>query len=204
MRNEKREGEKNRRRSEAQREHEEAPEERQRSARGAPEERQEESRPRVECEHEDERMKRERYEEERLREEREEECGVQEAQEWSEEGENDELKFDQESAYVNRVVKVETQATSRANETERYMVWWRNSWWIRIRDRPTLRTAKGRRRTWRAASRAVDETDGEKWKEREMRKCNESTLHVVLHLPNMANVAAPAAATAATAAAQYM
>ena len=33
-----------------------------------------------------------------------------------------------------------------------------------------------------------------------MKKYNESTLHVVLHLPNMATVAAPAAAVAA----QYM
>ena len=101
-------------------------------------------------------------------EKRKEECRKHE---WSEEVENNELMFDQESSFVNRVEEFETQATRRANETvhapERYIVWWRKSWWIRISDRPALQTAKGRQRTWRAATRALEETDAEKWKERE-------------------------------------
>ena len=58
-------------------------------------------------------MKRGNNEEERLREERERERGVLEAQEWSEEGENDEWKFDQESTPVTRVEVFVTQATRR-------------------------------------------------------------------------------------------
>ena len=79
---------------------------------------------------EEERMKRGKYEEERLREERERERRVLEAQEWSEEGDNDEWKFDQESTLVNMVEEFESQATRRTNETthapERSLVWWRN------------------------------------------------------------------------------
>ena len=48
---------------------------------------------------------------------------------------------------------------------------------IRVEDGPTLRTVKDRRRTWFAATRAVEETEGEKWRETEseIRKCSEST-----------------------------
>ena len=48
-----------------------------------------------------------------------------------------------------------------------HMSWWRGSWWIRVDDGPTLRTAKGRRRMWRAATRAAAEDEGKKWRERE-------------------------------------
>ena len=102
---------------------------------------------------------------------------MQGAQEWSEKGESDEYhdpvksKFDQGSALVDGVDEFETQATRRANETvhapKRHMVWWRNSWWIRIGYGPHLRTARNRRRAWRVATRAVTETKEEKWEERE-------------------------------------
>ena len=38
------------------------------------------------------------------------------------------------------------------------MTWWRRAWWIRANNGPHLRTARGRRRTWCAATRAVQET----------------------------------------------
>ena len=58
---------------------------------------------------------------------------------------------------------------------------------------------------WRSASRGATEAEGEKWgkRERGISKWNESTLHVVLHLPSNATAttvttaAAPEAAAAA-------
>ena len=38
------------------------------------------------------------------------------------------------------------------------MTWWQKAWWIRVDNGPHLPTARGRRRTWRAATRAVQET----------------------------------------------
>ena len=53
----------------------------------------------------------------------------------------------------------------------RHMTWWRSARWIRIEDGLTLRTASGRRRTWRAATRAVEERQkGRKRRERERQK----------------------------------
>ena len=81
------------------------------------------------------------------------------------------------------------------------------SWWIRVDDGPTLRTAKGGRRTWRAATRAAADAGRAKWGERESgtRRWNESTLHVVLHLPSNATaITATTAAAAPVAAAAAM
>ena len=36
--------------------------------------------------------------------------------------------------------------------SDRHMMWWRNAWWIRIDSGPHLRTARDRRRAWRAAT----------------------------------------------------
>ena len=42
----------------------------------------------------------------------------------------------------------------------------------------------GRRRTWRAATRAAEQAEGKEGRDRERKiRCNESTLHSVLHLP---------------------
>ena len=100
--------------------------------------------------------------------------------------------------------------------SNRHMTWWRKAWWIRIDDGSSMRSARGRRRIWRAATRAAEqardgdwfektqrpaeEAEGEKWRkgrrERQSEQCSENTLHIVLHLP------ATASATAAAAAAQ--
>ena len=50
--------------------------------------------------------------------------------------------------------------------SDRHMMWWRNAWWIRIDSGPHLRTARDRRRAWRAATRAAREA-------RETRKASE-------------------------------
>ena len=76
----------------------------------------------------------------------------------------------------------ETNSMQRENEvSNRHMTWWRNAWWIRVNNGPHMRTARGRRRTWRAARRAAEqahdddrveeaqssaeEVEGEKWEE---------------------------------------
>ena len=41
--------------------------------------------------------------------------------------------------------------------SNRHMTWWRNAWWVRMDNDPHLRTARGRRRVWRAATRAARE-----------------------------------------------
>ena len=48
--------------------------------------------------------------------------------------------------------KKETNSTQEGNDvSNRHMTWWKNAWWIRVGNGPHLRTARGRRRTWRAA-----------------------------------------------------
>ena len=93
-------------------------------------------------------------EEERLREERERERGVLEAQEWSEEGENDEWKFDRESTPVTRVEEFETQATRRKTRQPVHQ----NGLWcgggIRGGSVSVTSTARG-------ATRTVEEKDGD-------------------------------------------
>ena len=92
------------------------------------------------------------------------------------------------------------------------MTWWRKAWWIRIDDGSSMRSARGRRRVWRAARRAAEQArDGDrveetqcpaeeaKWEKRVKRQtdrqCTESTLHLVLHLPQNATAMATTAAT---------
>ena len=78
-----------------------------------------------------------------------------------------------------------------------------------------MRSARGRRRVWRAARRAAEqardgegvgeaqdpaeEVEGKKWgrKERLVRQCSENTLQIVLHLPTMSTATATATAAAA-------
>ena len=38
-----------------------------------------------------------------------------------------------------------------------HMTWWRDAWWVRMDGGPHLRTARGRRRVWREATRAAQE-----------------------------------------------
>ena len=89
--------------------------------------------------------------------------------------------------------------------SNRHMTWWQKSWWVRIDNGPHLRTARGRRHAWRAATRAAREM-----RDREENQCESgkrererpgrwggresNTLRIVLHLPTNTT---PATATAA-------
>ena len=79
--------------------------------------------------------------------------------------------------------------------SNRHMTWWHNAWWIRVENGPHMRSARGRRRTWRAARQAAEQVrDGNwvgetRWEERERlkkgergEKSNEATLHLILHV----------------------
>ena len=119
-------------------------------------------------------------------------------------------------------IKMETSSTHEENDvSNRHMTWWRNAWRIRVDSGPHLRTARGRRRMWRAARRAAEqarvddrveetqspaeEAEGEKWRrrkgERQTRQRSESTLHLVIHLPDTGQHTTTTATTAAAAAA---
>ena len=41
--------------------------------------------------------------------------------------------------------------------SNRHMTWWQKSWWVRKDNGPHLRTARGRRQAWRAATRSARE-----------------------------------------------
>ena len=103
--------------------------------------------------------------------------------------------------------------------SNRHMTWWHNAWWIRVDNGPHMRSARGRRRVWRAARRAAEqardadgagevqrlaeEAEREKWgrkqTDRQTRQGSENTLHIVFHLPEMATATTPAATAAAAA-----
>ena len=85
--------------------------------------------------------------------------------------------------------------------SNRHMTWWHNAWWVRVNNGPHLRTARDRRKVWRAATRAAQEVretgrgaGGEREK-REQGKTESNTLHIVFHFNP---TTAAAAATAAT------
>ena len=82
--------------------------------------------------------------------------------------------------------------------SNRHMTWWHIAWWVRVDNGPHMRSARGRRRTWRAARQAAEQVrDGNwvgeaRWEERERLKKgeggerqnrnNEATLHLILHV----------------------
>ena len=41
--------------------------------------------------------------------------------------------------------------------SNRHMTWWHNAWWIRVDNGPHMRSARGRRRTWRAARQTAEQ-----------------------------------------------
>ena len=50
--------------------------------------------------------------------------------------------------------------------SNRHVTWWRKAWWIRIDDGSSMRSARGRRRVWRAARRAAEQArDGDRVEE---------------------------------------
>ena len=90
--------------------------------------------------------------------------------------------------------------------SNRHMTWWRNAWCIRMDSGPHLRTARGRRIVWRAATRAARETretgrvaggERKEW-ETGSKESNANVLHVVFHFPNT-TAGAPTTAAAAAA-----
>ena len=122
--------------------------------------------------------------------------------------------------------KNETNSMQEKDVSNRHMTWWRNAWWIRVDGGPHMRTARGRRRVWRAARRAAEqardndgvgetqsfaeEAEGEtggrkKWEQGRIRRQESNTLHVIFHLANATiTTEAPAAAAAAATAGATM
>ena len=112
--------------------------------------------------------------------------------------------------------KRETNSMQEEHDvSNRHMTWWRNAWLIRMDSGPHMRTARGRRRIWRAARRAAEqardndgvgetqsfaeEAEGKtgRRKKREQgttERKESNTLHVVFHFTDATT---PAAATAA-------
>ena len=92
--------------------------------------------------------------------------------------------------------------------SNRHMTWWHNAWWVRVNNGPHLRTARDRRRVWRAATRAAQEVrdtgkvaggEREKREQGKTERTESNTLHVVFHFPTATTATtAAAAATAAT------
>ena len=60
-----------------------------------------------------------------------------------------------------RCVEEEEEETNSMQEenhvSNRHMMWWQRSWWVHIDNGPHLRTARGRRRAWRAGTRGARE-----------------------------------------------
>ena len=150
-------------------------------------------------------------EKEKLREREEREVEAQEGHEGEE-----------EMTRQEKCVETSKEANSMYEENDVSNGHMKNAWWICVDSGPHVRTARGRRRIWRAARRAAEqardddrveetrslaeEAEGEKWgrkerRERTTRQCSENTLHIVLHLPSNATAAAATTATAAAAAA---
>ena len=118
--------------------------------------------------------------------------------------------------------KKENSMHEENDVSNRHVTWWKNAWWIRVNSGPQMRTARGRRRIWRAARRAVEqacdddrveetlspaeEAEGEtwrrkKWEQGRTRREESNTSHIVLHLPGNAPATTTATATTTTAAA---
>ena len=51
----------------------------------------------------------------------------------------------------------ENSLHEESHASDRYMTWWRNAWWVRVNNGPHMRTARGRRRIWRAARQAAEQ-----------------------------------------------
>ena len=90
--------------------------------------------------------------------------------------------------------KKEVNSMHEENDvSNRHMTWWRDAWWVRMDNGPHLRTARGRRRVWRPATRAAREAretervaggEREKWEQEVTGRKESNTLHAVFHLPH--------------------
>ena len=74
---------------------------------------------------------------------------------------------DRVDAQGERGRKGETNEENSLHEgnhmSDRHMTWWRNAWWVRVNNRPHMRTVRGRRRIWRAARQAAEQACHEEW-----------------------------------------
>ena len=57
-----------------------------------------------------------------------------------------------------------------SHKSNRYMTWWRNVRWIRVDHGPHMRSARGRRKTWRAARQAAEHVAEGSWVEETRRR----------------------------------
>ena len=170
---------------------------------------EEQRRAREAREEEEQRRAREAREEEeqrRARKAREEEKRAHEAREEKRAQETREERRAQEER--KNGVKAQDEREEDANSlreeshvSNRHMTWWQNAWWVRVNNGPHLRTARDRRKVWRAATRAAQEVretgkvagrEREEWEKGKTERRESNTLHIVLHLQPTA--AAPAAA----------
>ena len=140
---------------------------------------------------------------------REEERRKRENRERAQEGHDGE----EEMTTQETCVEAKKEMNSMYEESDvsnRHTTWWRNAWWVRVDNGPHLRTARGRRRAWRAATRAAREAreteqvaggEREKWEQGTTGRKESNTLHVVFHFPSNGNVTATATRATTTAAA---
>ena len=148
---------------------------------------QEERKKEVRVQEERERVAREaKAQEEREREvNAHEERRKQEREAEAQEGHEGEVKAQEEQAEDSNSLQEESHVSNR------HMTWWHNAWWVRVNNGPHLRTARDRRRVWRAATRAAQEVrdtgkvaggEREKWETGSKESNASNTLHIVLHL----------------------
>ena len=139
------------------------------------------------------------HEERREREREAEAQGGHESDAKAQEGHEDEVKEQGEDS---------NSLQEEGHVSNRHMTWWHNAWWVRVNNGPHLRTARDRRRVWRAATRAAQEVrdtgkvaggEREKREQGKTERTESNTLHVVFHFPTATTATtAAAAATAAT------
>ena len=125
--------------------------------------------------------------EERRKQEREAEAqGRHESDVKAQEGHEGEVKAQEEQGENANSLQEESHVSNR------HMTWWHNAWWVRVNNGPHLRTARDRRRVWRAATRAAQEVrdtgkvaggEREKWETGSKESNASNTLHIVFHLP---------------------
>ena len=115
---------------------------------------------------------------------------------------------EEEMATKEKCVEAKKEMNSmheKNDVSDRHMTWWRDAWWVRMDNGPHLRTARGRRKVWREATRAAWETretgrvaerEREEW-ETGSKESNAKVLHVAFHFPNTTTSAPTTAAVAA-------
>ena len=107
------------------------------------------------------------------------------AQEWSEEeGKREALgEREKEEEIVDRTC-------DDKDVSDRHITRWKNAWWIRVNSGPHMRSARGRRRTWRAAKQEAEQGSLRKLGRRDPRERRETDgkwdLAVTQNLPQVA------------------